>query len=301
MIGPTPADHVVIPLANLNSLLKQNGFDKSLKTVFYSFGWNEVFTGNSTQLVSKAHIARGGHNFIVIDWSAYSQGNYLNEVVPKIGNVAISIGTAIINLIKGGLSDTKIHLIGHSIGGQLSGFIGKYVQANSPYKIQRITGLDPAGPSFSTEFILMPYYTTQLNKTDARFVDVIHTDSFMGIPYSIGHVDFYPNGGKYQTGCPAASIFVIIEILLNTSDRCSHRRAWRFWSESVLNKRTFRAVRCKSWNDFKLDYCQYGITTYMGFDIPIATLRGDYYLQTNPTESYARDNLGIRYDYSIHF
>jgi hypothetical protein len=51
----------------------------------------------------------------------------------------------------------------------------------------RITGLDPSG--------LQYHYTAmseKLDKSDATFVDVIHTTtSPFGIGTSIGHVDFY--------------------------------------------------------------------------------------------------------------
>lgn len=42
--------------------------------------------------------------------------------------------------------------------------------------------------------------TVRLDRTDAEFVDVIHTDSKsilqlgLGMSQAIGHIDFYPNG-----------------------------------------------------------------------------------------------------------
>ena len=58
-------------------------------------------------------------------------------------------------------------------------------------------GLDPAGPYFS--------YTdpeVRLDPSDARFVDVIHTDAgLLGTSQNVGDVDFYPNGGSRQPGC----------------------------------------------------------------------------------------------------
>ena len=62
-------------------------------------------------------------------------------------------------------------------------------------------GLDPAGVSFnfaSKEF--------RLDKGDATFVDVIHTDAdAIGTFRAVGDVDFYPNGGKVQPPCMAAN------------------------------------------------------------------------------------------------
>lgn len=44
-----------------------------------------------------------------------------------------------------------------------------------------------------------------LSKTDAYFVDVIHTDAGLyGAPVTSGTVDFWPNGGDtLQPGCPS--------------------------------------------------------------------------------------------------
>ena len=68
--------------------------------------------------------------------------------------------------------------------------------------LQNILGLDPAGYLF--EEANEKYH---LDKSDANFVDVIHTNGEslafggLGIWKAIGHVDFYPNGGKSQRGC----------------------------------------------------------------------------------------------------
>ena len=63
-------------------------------------------------------------------------------------------------------------------------------------------GLDPAGPLFEG---YEPY--VRLDKSDASYVDVIHSNGEslivggFGTWEPIGHVDFYPNGGRAQRGC----------------------------------------------------------------------------------------------------
>ena len=57
-------------------------------------------------------------------------------------------------------------------------------------------GLDPSEYAFPLELI-----DNCLDITDASFVDVIHT-SEISYKNAVGHVDFYPNGGFLQSGCP---------------------------------------------------------------------------------------------------
>lgn len=63
-------------------------------------------------------------------------------------------------------------------------------------------GLDPAGPLFESQDP-----KDRLDSTDADFVDVIHSNGEtlifggLGSWQPMGHVDFYPNGGRMQKGC----------------------------------------------------------------------------------------------------
>lgn len=59
-------------------------------------------------------------------------------------------------------------------------------------------GLDPAFPLY-----VFSSPSTRLSATDAKFVDVIHTDGgVLGFPWPLGHADFFPNGGiPLQPGC----------------------------------------------------------------------------------------------------
>ena len=89
----------------------------------------------------------------------------------------------------------------------------------------RITGLDPAGPLFKSTIFYSVGPEDRLDKSDAQFVDVIHsagkwfgndaiqvmklvtgqlTNTVMFVMQQClqGHVDFFPNGGRSpRPGC----------------------------------------------------------------------------------------------------
>lgn len=67
------------------------------------------------------------------------------------------------------------------------------------YDLYAKKGLDPAGPGFE----YAKFQEKGLDKTDALFVDVIHTSGgSTGCFNALGHADFYPNGGSPpQPGC----------------------------------------------------------------------------------------------------
>ena len=93
-------------------------------------------------------------------------------------------------------------VIGHSLGGQISGYTGKKVQELTNQKIPRIVALDPAGPLFSSR-----PEEERLNQHDAEVVHVIHTNGgTFGYLDKCGTLDFYPNGGSFQPGCLKAFI-----------------------------------------------------------------------------------------------
>lgn len=70
------------------------------------------------------------------------------------------------------------------------------------YCMNIFIGLDPAGPLFDFQDPRV-----RLDRTDAKFVDVIHSNGEtlilggLGAAQPLGHVDFYPNGGRVQHGC----------------------------------------------------------------------------------------------------
>lgn len=84
--------------------------------------------------------------------------------------------------------------------------------------------MDPAGPLFD---VANP--SVRLDRGDAKFVDVIHTDirltslgivGSFGVSRPIGDVDFYPNGGYHQPGCRDFTIGNILWMECKYCTRC---------------------------------------------------------------------------------
>lgn len=166
-----------------------------------------------------------------------------------------------------------MHLIGHSLGAHIAGYIGKnFTKTGSP--LGRITGLDPAGPFFDH----LPA-TVRLDRSDGQFVDVIHTNAkaspyfSFGISHSIGHIDFFPNNGRHQPGCKdpndkptklmiakRLNIGPFIQNKLLRADSCDHYRAPKLFLTSIPRKDNknwcpYQAANCANWKEFSRDRC----------------------------------------------
>lgn len=137
---------------------------------------------------------------------------------------------AILDWFDEGLNVDTFHLVGHSLGGQMCGVIGRSVHKKTRGEMQivRISALDPAFPGFYPSL-----GTPAVNKNDAKFVDIIHTDAWLyGIPISTGHVDFWPNSGKsLQPGCPKRGILLTLSDVGKITFLCSFRPAFYYHSE----------------------------------------------------------------------
>nr|XP_035955907.1 lipase member I isoform X2 [Halichoerus grypus] len=182
------------PLFEQHNSLNVN-FSISKKTVWLIHGYRP--TGSSPtwlQNFLRILLNQEDINIIVVDWNRGATTFLYNRAVKNTRKVAVSLSGYIRNLLKHGASLGNFHFIGMSLGAHISGFVGKIFQG----QLGRITGLDPAGPKFSGKS-----FNDRLDYTDAKFVDVIHSDTNgLGIKEPLGHIDFYPNGGKTQPGCP---------------------------------------------------------------------------------------------------
>ena len=162
--------------------------------------------------------------------------------------------------------------------------IGKEINRAGQGKLRRITALDPGWPGF----VLFPDLV--INKDDAEYVDVIHTDALVttGWLRPMGHVDFYPNGGSYQNcscdhPCPGVDC-------LGWSD---HGRAPAYYEESILSQSKFPSWKCDmSFQEFLQERsCPFenDVTVSMGewSNNSGAPEEGIYYLITKDESPYS--------------
>nr|XP_057915428.1 lipase member H [Doryrhamphus excisus] len=175
-------------------------------------------------------------NVIVVDWNRGAANlNYITAV-SYTREAAYNLTGFILSMQEEGASLSSLHLIGVSLGAHLAGYVG----ANLKGKLGRITGLDPAGPLFTSA---TP--DDRLDPSDAMFVDVLHTDmDSFGLRGAHGHIDFYANGGADQPGCPK-TIFAGKSYFV-----CDHQRSMFLYLCALNRTCSLTAYPCSSYADF---------------------------------------------------
>ncbi|XP_040003795.1 phospholipase A1 member A isoform X2 [Xiphias gladius] len=180
-------------------------------------------------------------NVLVVDW-VYGASFAYNLVVENYKEVALQISVLINQLQKHGCKLESFHFIGISLGAHVAGFVGTLFEG----KIGRITGLDPAGPMFKGADTY-----DRLDPSDAQFVEAIHTDSdYFGISIPVGHVDFFLNGGKDQTGCARSRFASMYGYVI-----CDHMRALHVYMSTLNGSCLLKGIPCSSYEDFLKGHC----------------------------------------------
>nr|XP_022902009.1 phospholipase A1-like [Onthophagus taurus] len=243
----------------LDLLFEAGVFDPNLPSLFTTHGWGGSGESTSVTGVKDSILASNDLNVFCLDWSGPA-GEFYTLARSYVNPVGDLIGEAINEIIDHYQVDAStVNLMGHSLGGQLVGRIGRTASG----RLGSIVALDPAWPGFSLDNL-----DDRLDTTDAQFVQVIHVNSgFLGYPYSVGHADFYLNGGVKQPGCGpdiigTCSHFLIKDMILYTYSSA------------------FMAVKCNSYEDYVDGGCSDNSQSYWG-GWPVDTSAiGDYYMDT---------------------
>ncbi|XP_005863552.1 PREDICTED: lipase member I [Myotis brandtii] len=216
-------------------------FNTSKKTVWLIHGYRPLgsipsWLQNFLRILNHHDV-----NIVVVNWIRGATTLIYSRAVKNTRKVAVSLSECIQKLLKHGASLDNFHFIGMSLGAHISGFVGKIFQG----QLGRITGLDPAGPKFSGK-----PSNDRLHYTDAKFVDVIHSDTNgLGILEPLGHIDFYPNGGEKQPGCPTTILSGMQFI------KCDHQRAIHLFMAALETNCNFISFPCHSYEDYKTGSC----------------------------------------------
>ncbi|NXJ59534.1 LIPHA Lipase, partial [Rostratula benghalensis] len=180
-------------------------------------------------------------NLIIVDWNRGATTVNYRTAVENCRKVAEILKNYVDQMLVDGASLDTMYMIGVSLGAHIAGFVGQKYNG----KIGRITGLDPAGPSFNRE---PP--EGRLDHTDAQFVDVIHSDAgALGFMKSLGTIDFYANGGNGQPGCPR-TLFSGLHYF-----KCDHQRSVFLFLSSLKRRCDIITYPCKSYLDYKRGKC----------------------------------------------
>ncbi|XP_071985948.1 inactive pancreatic lipase-related protein 1-like [Engystomops pustulosus] len=281
--------------------LCSSGFNFNRKTRIVCHGFTENGKEPWIRDMCQEFSKHDADNCIAVDWSAASSMVYV-----QAANSVRTVATSIANLLEVlevtyGYS-SACHLIGHSLGAHVMGFVGKYRK-----NIFRITGLDTAAPYFEGAGD-----DVGLSRNDATFVDTIHTSALplanlgLGFINPVGDIDFYPNGGgimpecpdvtaiQHQVACMLPALFgpyscsedflamfegceeLVKDVTITATELkeklklvfCHHYQAIYYFIDSINNYEKYKACPCRS-----LETCRQGISEpcsedevqYMGY------------------------------------
>ncbi|NP_001306750.1 lipoprotein lipase precursor [Cynoglossus semilaevis] len=257
-----PEDDLCYIVAGKPESIEVCHFNSETQTFIVIHGWTVtgMFESWVPKLVTALYDRVPNGNVIVVDWLARASQHYTTsaEYTKLVGRDVAKFITWIQKELQ--LPWERIHVLGYSLGAHAAGVAGNLTN----HKISRITGLDPAGPTFE-------YADEQstLSRNDAKFVDVLHTntlgspDRSIGIQRPVGHIDIYPNGGTFQPGCRIQNMLLDIASQgikgfqnMDQLVKCSHERSIHLFIDSLLNtQQQSMAYRCNSNQAFNKGMC----------------------------------------------
>ncbi|EFN85764.1 Pancreatic lipase-related protein 1 [Harpegnathos saltator] len=235
-------------------------------------------------------------NIVCVDWGP---GSAVPNYVRAAANTRL-VGRQLAKLIRSlNVPLEKVHLIGFSLGAHVAGFAGAELG-----NVSRITGLDPAGPLFESQDP-----RARLDATDANFVDVIHSNGEqlilggLGSWEPMGDVDYYPNGGKVQSGCSNLFFGAVTDIIWSSAvegrSLCNHRRAYKLFTDSINPKCHFPAFPCDQGYEGLLKGDCFSCSVdrpcgEMGYYSNESSARGQLYLVTRDEEPFCAHQHQIK-------
>nr|CAH7722073.1 unnamed protein product [Callosobruchus chinensis] len=211
--------------------LKSSGFKKSsdLMLLIHDFTSNG-YTGWVKNLAKVAFGQSEDFNIISVDWQRGAEPPY--DLAISNGRVVALEVIFLLKELKEKFNYTLdgVHIVGHGVGAHIAGYVGATYN-----DIRKITGLDPSGPRFDG----MPD-VVKLNPTNARYVEIIHTDAYNENNTFDDVVTIERNQLSHGEILPG----------------CSHKRSFKYFIESLMHRNcTFLGIRCNNYEDFSDGKC----------------------------------------------
>ena len=251
-----------------SSNLAGTSFQRDWPTKIIVHGYNADMNLDALVDIRKEYLLKGPHNIIALNWPKLSAGPCYFVVAHLVPHVGQCLAQLIHRLRDFGATD--IHPIGFSLGAHVPAYAANNLR---PYKLPRITGLDPAMPLFVTEDP-----DKKLDSSDAEFVDIYHTNALMqGKIEKCGHVDFYMNGGIIQPGCLKES----------NPLQCNHVRAPKYFAESINSKVGFWGWRCNNLFKYFIGLCPPRLPAIIAGDSVDKNTRGSFIVKTKDSSPFA--------------
>lgn len=263
------------------TLLEGSKFKGHLPLVVVTHGFSETADDSEWMNATKnALLDKTDTNVILTQWQELANGLRYDIAARNTFYVGIALADLLEFLENNteGFNGSRVHLVGFSLGAQVSGVAGHKYPG-----VARITGLDPAGPLFEDG-----NPESRLDASDADLVDAIHTNAgylltgHFGYNDPVGHLDFYVNGGSSQYGCPPFiwdSIVEIITLSPGDIDACSHGRAHEYFLESILASEPTLGFQCSDYEKFEVGECFDTPRAAMGYNVT-RDAKGVFYVDT---------------------
>merc|ERR1712130_1014546 len=252
------------PKFRLLTRLKEQGEDLSHLVIlihgFYSRP--SVWADGLAQLILAKDNTKKQLGVLVIDWEESSRWKNVFEPWSDYSKAVKNtrcLAEIAADLLEHLSSRPSLHCIGHSLGAHVCGFMSNKLLEKGGKRMERITGLDPAGIDWTTRLVgvmkvepmaVLPHVDKRLDASDADFVDVIHTDAnFAGMMEPSGDVDFYIGRTEEKLGSSQKDC--------GCKDNCDHARSFKLFTESVSQQiKADKLFQCTKTKKLSLEGCE---------------------------------------------
>lgn len=260
-----------------NSNLHDSYFNSNNPTKIIIHGYNSNMQLDSLVDIRNEYLKKDSYNLIAVDWHRLATAPCYPIAVHNVPHVGYCLAQLIQRLRDNNV--TNIHVIGFSLGAHVPAFTANVLK---PFKLNRITGLDPAMPLFITVG-----KDDKLDSSDAEFVDVFHTNAFIqGKVEPSGHIDMYFNGGINQPGCWEKK----------NPFGCNHHRSAVYFAESVNSKIGFWGWPCSGLFSYLLGLCPPRFPAVLAGDPVDDNYRGFYLVKTKSEAPFASGLFSVNSD-----